>query len=453
MTDWSAEVRNGALAGGAFLAILAAAEVWARCGGAPERTRKFVHIAGGAMALSFPWLLRSGWTVVALAFLSTLVLAGGRRLGFLRSVHGVSRKSRGAEYYPFAIALVFILSANRPWLYCAAILVVAVADGCAALVGVRWGRLRYEVEDETKSVEGSLAFLGIAVAAIAVPMAVGSGLSPAAIAAAAVFVALLVTLVEAVSLNGGDNLLVPLTASFALDAAALRSPEENAAAAATLLGLLVSLGWVVHRTKAFNVGATLVIVLFSFAMWAFGGWAWALPAVAGFVPYMLLRHLVSGSEDYIRQAKVRVLARVLLPPFALALLADRVVPARTLYGPYLGACASILTLSAWRFLLWKYAPAGARRLAGAALTAVAAWALVVAMPGRALGAGNLEQAVPLGTAVVAALVADRLLGAEPALDPAHLWPRSQVLLSTLAAAAVLALQFVGWVPSWKGAAS
>jgi hypothetical protein len=347
---------------------------------------------------------------------------------------------------------VWVLSHSRPWLYTAAILVLAVADGCAALVGTRWGRLRYEVEDETKSVEGSSVFLVIAFAAIAVPMAFGSDLALPAVAAAALLVALLVTLVEAVSLNGGDNVLVPLTVSFVLDAAASRPTEENTAAAATLLGMLAVLGAIVARTRAFNVGATLVIALFSFSTWAFGGWTWALPVVAGFLPYMLLRHAVSGGDDYVRQAKVTVLARVLLPPFVLAFAAGRVARETTMYGPYLAACASILTLSAWRFLLWKFGFAAGRRIALSLATALAAWAIVVVVPGRELGAGLLEQALPLATAAVAVLVADRLLGSAPDFGPSHLWPRSQVMLASAAAAVVLAAQEFGRVPVWKGVA-
>jgi phytol kinase len=452
VTDWATEIRNGALAGGAFLAIVGVAELWARKGGSPERTRKLVHVAGGVLALAFPHILRSVWTVLGLALLSSALLDLGRRHAFLRCVHSVGRRTRGAEYYPFAIAIVFFLAARTPWLYTASILVLAVADGCAALVGIRWGRMRYEVEDETKSVEGSLAFLAVAFAAIAVPMSWGTAFTPAAVVAAAALVALLVTLVEAVSLDGGDNLLVPLTTTLVLIAATdeRRTPAENASAAATLLGMLAALGLIVRRTRAFNVGATLVIVLFSFAAWGLGGWNWALPVVAGFVPYMLLRHAISGSEDYVRQAKVRVLSRVLLPPFVLVLLAGRVLAEKALYGPYLAACTSILTLSAWRFLRWRYGPTSWRRPAGALATALVAWAIIVAMPGLELGAGLAEQALPCATAVVAALVADRLLGAVAAFDPAHLWPRSQWVLASASAVVVYAAQRAGWVPDWAG---
>ena len=41
------------------------------------------------------------------------------------------------------------------------VLVLAVADAAAALVGGRYGRIRYEVEDQCKSLEGSLVFAAV----------------------------------------------------------------------------------------------------------------------------------------------------------------------------------------------------------------------------------------------------------------------------------------------------
>ena len=62
----------------------------------------------------------------------------------------MGRKSRGAEYYPLSVFLVFVMTPGRPWLYLAAVLVLAVGDAFAALIGSRYGVIRYEVEDETQ---------------------------------------------------------------------------------------------------------------------------------------------------------------------------------------------------------------------------------------------------------------------------------------------------------------
>ncbi|MFP5285469.1 MAG: phosphatidate cytidylyltransferase, partial [Thermoanaerobaculia bacterium] len=85
---------------GLFLGLLVVAELWRRLGNPkPEHTRKLVHTGGGIACLFFPFLVRSPWTVLLMALPLTVLFVLGGKLGFLQSLHGVKRKSRGAEYY------------------------------------------------------------------------------------------------------------------------------------------------------------------------------------------------------------------------------------------------------------------------------------------------------------------------------------------------------------------
>src|SRR5687768_6084099 len=122
MTD----LHGAVLIAGEFAVILVAAEVWSRLGGKPEHTRKLVHLGGGMIGLALPWLIESPLVFLVLtASLSALFLAG-EKTKLLRSIHRVERRSRGSEYYPLAIWLVFVIAADRPWLYVSAVLVLAV---------------------------------------------------------------------------------------------------------------------------------------------------------------------------------------------------------------------------------------------------------------------------------------------------------------------------------------
>ena len=74
----------------------------------PEHTRKLVHLGGGIACLFFPFLVTSPWVVLALALAAHRALRGlGSRFGFLKSLHGIGRRSRGAEYYPLSVCLAF----------------------------------------------------------------------------------------------------------------------------------------------------------------------------------------------------------------------------------------------------------------------------------------------------------------------------------------------------------
>ena len=155
-----------------FLAIVATAEAWRRLGNPqPESTRKLIHIAGGLVALSMPFVIESHWVVLAMAAGMATLFLTGKFTGQLRSLHGVARKSSGTEYYPVVIYLLFLCTKDAPWKYFICVLVLTTADAMAALVGSRYGRLRYQVDENFKSVEGSFVFLLVTFLAVFLPLA------------------------------------------------------------------------------------------------------------------------------------------------------------------------------------------------------------------------------------------------------------------------------------------
>jgi phytol kinase len=73
------------------------------------------------------------------------------------------RRSLGEVYFPAAVAVLFCLSHQTPLLFCIPILMLTLADAVAALIGVRYGRLRYQTLEGQKSAEGSITFFTLGV--------------------------------------------------------------------------------------------------------------------------------------------------------------------------------------------------------------------------------------------------------------------------------------------------
>jgi phytol kinase len=157
----------------------------------PEVLRKILHVGMGLVTLSFPWLFDRFWPVLVLAVLSVALLGSLRLFSALKRslgsvVSGVARASLGDIYFPVAVTVLFLLFLNGPGtpsdshtladfdrraiLYCVPLLLLTLADAAAALVGVSYGRLRYETVDGVKSAEGSLAFFTSAFFCIHVPL-------------------------------------------------------------------------------------------------------------------------------------------------------------------------------------------------------------------------------------------------------------------------------------------
>ena len=88
------ELISAALVGAGFLLIFGLAEIWRSLGNpSAELSRKSVHFAGGLLVLAFPWIFANRWTVIGLVSVFAFLIWGTERVGLLKSVHGVARKT------------------------------------------------------------------------------------------------------------------------------------------------------------------------------------------------------------------------------------------------------------------------------------------------------------------------------------------------------------------------
>jgi phytol kinase len=211
------EITNVAGTAGLLLVILVLAETLRRHRlASPEATRKLVHALSGLQAAAFPWLFASGWSVLLLTASYAALMALTREIGALGSVHGVRRRTAGGLYYPLAVAVMFLLAGHRPEVYVPAMLVLALADPAAALVGRSWGLTRYHLCGGRKTLEGSLAFLACAFACVYLSLGLLTPLGPLALLLWSLHVAVLATGLEALAPRGSDNLAIPLGCGLAL---------------------------------------------------------------------------------------------------------------------------------------------------------------------------------------------------------------------------------------------
>lgn len=183
---------------------------------APETTRKLFHLSGGLTTLALPWMFADVWPVLLLTAITVPALLTLKHVRRLRDslgdvLYGVSRPSLGEVYFPLSACLLFVLAHDQPLLYIVPLLVLTLADPAAAIVGSRFGSLQYVTRDGHKSLEGSLAFFVVALLCTAGALLLAGPTPDVVVPGVALTLALLLTLVEAISWRGLDNLLIPLT--------------------------------------------------------------------------------------------------------------------------------------------------------------------------------------------------------------------------------------------------
>ncbi|PID31732.1 hypothetical protein CR970_04285 [Candidatus Saccharibacteria bacterium] len=185
-----------------------------------EVSRKTVHIVHGLLIASWPFVLSGNWVytiIIAteLLFVCSVVLA--RRLGWFGWMWQVGRVSWGELMYPAGVTAAVVLAANK-WVFVAAILVLALGDAVAALLGIKYGKTNsYRVFGQKKSVVGTTALMAVAVALFAVVVWFGPPMQASSLTVAALGFAVIMAATENLGTYGMDNMLLPVVAVLFLN--------------------------------------------------------------------------------------------------------------------------------------------------------------------------------------------------------------------------------------------
>lgn len=274
-----------------LLGAMAALKAYARrCAPHPEWVRKLLHMSMGLVTLGFPWLFSESWPVLVLATCACAYFAALRVPGPLQRHLGgvldsVERDSPGEIYFALAVAILFVLARGDVVLFTIPVLLLTFADAVCALIGVRYGRLRYPTGEGEKSAEGSAAFFAVAFGCAHVPLLLFTQTGRLETLLIALTLALLMTFVEAASWRGLDNLFLPL-GGFALLKNFLHMDAMALTAHLGIALALVVFGLWVRRRTALDESAILGAALVGYISWAVGGWRWLLPPLALFCGYI-----------------------------------------------------------------------------------------------------------------------------------------------------------------------
>ncbi len=171
----------------------------------PNISRKFLHIMVGNILFILP-LFQSRW-VMALLTAAPFIL-----LTFLISPYSPLKiKDRisssghglGLVYYAISWTVLALLFFDQPWIIAVGIAAMSYGDGMASLIGMKYGKIKYNALGDTKSLEGSLTMFVVLIIALSVVLLYYSvPFQPLVI----VCVALVATILEGITPKGLDNL-------------------------------------------------------------------------------------------------------------------------------------------------------------------------------------------------------------------------------------------------------
>ena len=271
------------------LAVLGASSLAARRGASSEATRKFVHIALG------------GWWLIAARFFDSPLWAAALPAAFILVNAFAYRRQKlsfmgrdggedtpGTVYYAVSLTALALFSfgIGTPYVGALGFFCMAFGDGFAAVLGKRFGR-RVLVGCCGKTLVGSATMLAVSFASCAVVLmapppfgaggilgAPGGAFAPlgslAASLLAAALLAAVAAAIEAFSVEGLDNLFVPLGVSALYAVLFLPAAAYTPALAGLLLSGAVALAS--FRLRLLTVAGGLGAVAVGTLAFAIGGW-------------------------------------------------------------------------------------------------------------------------------------------------------------------------------------
>jgi dolichol kinase len=195
---------------GIFLILLVAELLWERKIIRGEYLRKFVHITAGSFIAIWPWLI--SWHAIQLLSLAMLVVILINHYWPVLNYHGWIGRATYGEIFMALAVLVCALFANDRIFFEIAILQVALADGFAAIAGIRYGKhWKYEIFGHRKTLIGTMVFWFVSAAILMAALLPANNIfSFEQYYMLVIMLPPLLTLAENVAVFGLDNLVIPV---------------------------------------------------------------------------------------------------------------------------------------------------------------------------------------------------------------------------------------------------
>lgn len=181
----------------------------------PELSRKVLHIMVGNIAFLLP-IFNTGWVmalVAAAPFIPlTFLMSPYTPIKSIRGRTSTAGHGMGLVYYVITWTILAYFFFDNMVVIAVAILAMSYGDGFASVIGIRFGKKKYNVCGDEKSYVGSIAMVVFTfISTIVAVLYYGIDITNYLLATL-LFISFVAALVEAITPKGLDNLTVPFSA-------------------------------------------------------------------------------------------------------------------------------------------------------------------------------------------------------------------------------------------------
>jgi len=170
--------------------------------------------------MTMPWLLHSLYSVALITGIVAIGAYASKYFAYTKKMFApclnVQRLTFGAPLFGLSFFIMYILSADNKTLYLICCSILTFADTAAALVGTRFPVGQFKVLQSHKSISGCIAFFLTSSICILIPLVSLGHFNISTDVNISVYLASIITCIEAIAVFGLDNLFIPISAFYLL---------------------------------------------------------------------------------------------------------------------------------------------------------------------------------------------------------------------------------------------
>ena len=183
----------------------------------PELSRKFLHIMVGNVAFLLP-IFKTGWVMAFIAagpfIIFTFLMSPYTPIKSIKGRTSAAGHSMGLVYYSITWTVLAYLFFDNMVIIAIGILAMSYGDGFASIVGIRFGKKKYNVFGDQKSYIGSIAMFVFTFITTVVALIYYSIPLSGYVILVLLGIAVVASIVEGLTPKGLDNLSVPFVTAF-----------------------------------------------------------------------------------------------------------------------------------------------------------------------------------------------------------------------------------------------
>jgi phytol kinase len=183
----------------------------------PELSRKFLHIMVGNVAFLLP-IFQTSWVMAFIAagpfILFTFLMSPYTPIKSIKGRTSAAGHSMGLVYYAITWTILAYLFFDNMVIIAIGILAMSYGDGFASIIGLKFGKKKYNVFGDQKSYVGSFAMFVFTFITTVVALVYYSIPLSSYVILVLLGIAVVAAIVEGLTPKGLDNLSVPFVTAF-----------------------------------------------------------------------------------------------------------------------------------------------------------------------------------------------------------------------------------------------